>query len=378
METDNIITFDSTKRAIKICQHKDVDLNFYISESSGTNFRAFCKEIPGILAGLCPAIVPSLGGLNIIFDDESNIDAYQYENTIVISLGLLEHLWLSCYLHYGLYTQTAWGNPSISDINHQPDYSEDLIACLNRLFKDKDTLSSIWPEELPKPSPSYNLADKKNEDFASEFAIHSYICVLLHEIKHFLDYKNGETYSRPILAEYAADNFAIEEFVKNIDKAGLDGQKLKNAYGKRMLALIEMGEFLSFYETLSIMEDGIHPNGFYRIHNILRQNTYMFDLVDDENYDPQKDLFDIKPAIQYACFVLSHDLQLLLPDGSDVKQSMSTLLSQKHESPFYVYKNIIFFLMTRIIDIHQTSYLHKLKEQWQRLIKESRAGEMHF
>lgn len=350
---EETIEFEGTKTAVKYAEHKRYNINYYISKSRDTVFRAFARKLPGDIAGLCPDLTEGMDGLNIIFDDDEHINAYQIGNKIVITFGLLEHLWLSCYLHLSIYRQIEFGNPNVIRKKLKIKWGKDMKACAQKLYHK--AYFNVWPDELPAPNKDYDIKDGTNASLASELAIHSFTCVILHELKHYLDWKNSVPLRSAMQTELEADNYAIEHFLQIPNEDNMDDAKKKHAYEKRLLALIEMGAFLAHMETLSPYEDTEHPNGYYRIHNIIKKKSCIFDCIDDLEYNPSNDRYDIRPSLQYAALIIALDLNFLLPDGSRVKQSSEKLLSGEYDSPFFVYKTLIFFLMSNVIDIHEAA-----------------------
>lgn len=353
------IVFEGSKIAQQYAEDSGLNIRYYFSALEHTPFRFVAEKLPHLLALFSRRVQENLSGLNLIIEDSYSIDAYEYGSQIVLTTGLFEHLWLSSFLHYSFYLQTPFGNPQIDDSPREIVWTEEMKACARRLLSLPNEKRAGRPEILPTPTAEYDVSSGNIADLATEMALHSYMCILLHEVKHYIDFQNGIFSDSTISIEAAADNYAIESFMQIPNLVELNEQKRDNAYKKRILALIEMGAFLSFYELLSNDEDPTHPNGIYRIHNVLKKQSNIFDFIDDNNPNIHNLYTDIKPLIQYAMLVLNLDASITLPEHSETKQKLdSMLLNNDYEHTLSCYKELVFFLSNNIIEIHNEQRQH--------------------
>lgn len=348
-----IIAYDSVKRAHIFATDRELNINYYITQGEKTPFSQFFERIPELTCLLTDEVKTHLNGVNIIFEESLLPNALHCQGIILITSGLLEHLWLSSYIHYSLYRQTPWGNPDIPDNTRELQWSSDMIACLKRLKATFSEKLQGWSVDLPKPTADFDIERGNIEDIASEIALHALMGIILHETKHYLDFKNSYSGLSNMQIEHEADNYAIKAFTKIPNISELPPERKKNNYQKRILSLLEMGSFLSFSELSTQREDPVHPNGIYRIHNILKKQSKIFNLVDDRAYNPEDDITDIRPLVQYANFILNIDSTLALPEDSAIKQEMYTILENNiFDSPLSSYKELVFFLSCNLIEIH--------------------------
>lgn len=348
------ITYDDGKTAIYYAKLKHNNIKFYIGEDGNSYFRNFAKLIVTSIPSLCPWADAYMRGVKIILDDSENFAAYQSKKQIVLPIKLFAYLWFSAYLHYAQYTRTKWGNNDIKEqCNRDIIFTRSMIECQEAREAIMQNQAYNWPSGITPPDPNYNLSnDPTDENMASEIALHSITCIFLHELKHYIDFKNGLRHPARRHEELAADFFAIKNFLRVPRRRQLNSAKLKRAIEKRMMALLEMGCLFSDVELAMDEEDGIHPDGFSRLNNVIKLNSNILNLSDDTEYNPVGEITDIRPLIQYASFVLGGDAQLALSEDADLMPQFWAILSQVHESPFHYYKELLFFLCNHIQEIH--------------------------
>ena len=287
-----------------------------------------------------------LESITLIHDESSEINAFYNpaNQSICITSGLMEYLWLLSYLHYDLYFQTPWGNPEIPfNLSSQPyriDRSESHQEIISRLTAIlKGNIIADWPAGVTLPTYPYDVNDNTTESKASELMLHSLAVIILHELGHHVSFVNN--FHLPHNAEEMfADWFAYTQFVNLSATNYLGESHYDNAIQKRFFASINVGCFL-LNSNLAQGHGAIHPDGISRLDAIIAHNSNILNLSDDRLYNPREDKCDMRRVISYAAFLICVSSQLWIDDNdifvSKIQNALSTTV---FESPFYAYKKM--------------------------------------
>ena len=291
-------------------------------------------------------VLNHLKSITLIHDESSEINAFYNpaNQSICITSGLMEYLWLLSYLHYDLYLQTPWGNSQIEfDFSTQPvqiEYNQSHLEIINRMrsvLKRKNAVD--WPTGVTPPTYPYDVNDNTTESKASELMLYSLAVIILHELGHHVSFVNN--FHLPHNAEEMfADWFAYTQFVDLASTNYLGAAHYDNAIRKRFFASINVGCFL-LNSNLAHGHGAIHPDGISRLDAIIAHNSNILHLSDDRLYNRREDKCDMRMVISYAAFLICVSSQLWIDDNDIfVSKNQNALSTTVFESPFYAYKKM--------------------------------------
>lgn len=303
----------------------------------------FFGNLPSVFACLTPEQNKYFEGFRIVLKDDlvPNCSCCSEKKEIVIHTGYMEFLWLSIYASLSLYLQSPYSRRDSTDEELQKScvltWTEDVLEAQKRCFDIINEASEPWPECINMPIPTYDVKDGTKASMASDIMLYGLGFVLLHEMAHKMMTDAGEV-NQGIQHEFHADIFAIHQYMSDEWLNRCICGNRRNAFGKKMFAMLSVGAMLIFLDQFRDKPSVSHPSGIRRFHNMLSYDTNIFDLDDEEEYEPNDADFDIRPSIGYASFVLLTYAQSVLKiNSSELRQLRDQLVKGSYGSPLDLY-----------------------------------------
>ncbi len=183
-------------------------------------------------------------GLEIKFSDCIKVKAKTNtsERYIIITIGLIERLWASCFASYYMYQKLLSGNKCCGTILFDP--KDPIDNDLKKIISISARQNTLLIEERNILIYFYNkYKNGKYFDASAELFRMSFAFIVLHELAHIALNHTGHCDNDCMIdMEKDADTFAYEHVMSPLK--GLDASNLY--FKKRILGIIHANLFLVF------------------------------------------------------------------------------------------------------------------------------------
>lgn len=341
----------STEQPIQeIC--KDGNVTFYFigrPESTISPLAAFAANIPNVSCVISSHLYKAYDDNNfaICLVDFNKIRvACDTQNRIIfITTAFLEFFWLLIFCNMSRENRRR-NHEKGSDETPSMEALEMAKAEMAAYQRCKELSMGImrpWPSIIPYPDNNSNVNDHTPASYATELVQYALGFIILHEFAHWKQYDEATESDNLMVNEIQADTFAIQAYLDRVWFNNEITGKRANAWGKKMLALIECGGMLTFLDQLRKGKDNSHPSGISRLWSMFREENTgeinIFDFDDDENYAPKDKDFDMRPSVGYAADMLYFFLQVIVqPPTEELELKKERLLRQQYDSPAHLLK----------------------------------------
>lgn len=338
---------DTEKQTHEIAKVENVTFYFIGNNANLISPLAdFAGCLPNIFKVFSPSVVQIFNEnkfkIYLLDNPIPNACCYKEGREIYITTGCMEFFWLSifCNISIALKAKSIRSSDNEDDElkKHEFFVPADAYAAIQRCKAIVKGCVTPWPQDIPRPNSNYELSDASPASFACEMVQYGLGFFILHELGHWVVWAEGNESKVPKMKERQCDAFAVKSYLnRDWFNHGLSGNR-SNAFKKKMLALLECGAMLTFFDQLSNRGNSTHPDGIDRLKAMFdEENTgeaSIFDFEDENKYKPNDPDFDIRPSVGYAADMLFFYLQNIVePPTTQLLEKRTKILNSRYDSP---------------------------------------------